>query len=179
MDIHFPMSIRLADGTPGIIRPLEERDAKSLFDMFKSLKSESRKYLYDNVSDFSVVEGWCRNKNYCSVLPLILEVDSKIVADGTLHRRPNGPLRHVGRIRVVVKEDYRDYGFGRALVEILIDCARTAGLKLLSCTLADEETTTIKRLEELGFHAASTIPDYLMDPDGNTHSMITMLRKLD
>ena len=147
MELIFPMQIILKDGTPGFIRPLEERDAKKLFQMFQSLKPESRMFLYDDVTNFSIVEEWAKNKDYRTVLPLILEVEDKIVADGTLHRRTSGPLRHVGRIRVVIRDDFQGHGVGRTITEILISCAQSARLKLLSCTLAEREGDQIKLLE--------------------------------
>ena len=62
-----------------------------------------------------------------------------IVADATLHRRKNGPLRLVGRIKWLIDPEWRGAGLGTLLVNHFIDTARVNGLRHLAWLVRDDE----------------------------------------
>ena len=113
-------------------------------------------------------------------LPIVIEVDGEIVADATLHRRKFGPMRHVGRIRVVVREGWQGKGIGTILTEELVRVAKGEGLRLVSSYHAEfEEGDGIEAMKALGFRRVAIVPEYLMDPEGKTHSMAILVRRLE
>jgi hypothetical protein len=62
-------------------------------------------------------------------------------------------------------------GLGALLVNLLMDAARTRGLRHLTCMLiSDLERDAIDVLKPLGFQE-HRIPGYGADPDGNSHDM--------
>jgi len=174
----FPQRVTLRDGTHGILRLLEKNDTDALFQFFQSLSEDVRRFLWEDVTDRKVIEGWTQNINYNLVLPVLAEVKGKIVADATLHRRPSGPHRHVGRVRVVVHQDFLGKGLGTILTRTFIEIATEAKLKILTCMLAEEEVEAIQTLRGLGFKMAAIIPNYFMDPKGRIYNTIMMMRKL-
>ncbi|MFH1537673.1 MAG: GNAT family N-acetyltransferase [bacterium] len=172
--------MRLDDGSEATVRFLTEDDAGALADMFARLSYDTRKFLYDDVTDRRVVEGWTRDIDPDKALPVVAEVGGRIVADATLHRRQFGPLRHVGRVRVVVLEEWQGRGIAGALVRMLEEIARETGLLVLSCMLVKgEEDGAIRGLEAFGFERAAELPGYIMDPEGNVFDAVLLIKRLE
>ncbi len=174
----FPQRITLRDGTPATLRLLEKQDTDALFQFFQGLSEDVRRFLWEDVTDKKVIEGWTRDINYNLVLPVLAEVRDRIVADATLHRRPRGPHRHVGRVRVVVHQDFLGKGLGTILTRTFIEIGTQVGLKFLTCMLAEEEVEAIQTLRGLGFKMAAILPSYFMDPKGKIYNTLMMMRKL-
>lgn len=175
----FPKEVILRDNAKAVIRPLKFDDAEALYELFKSMSPQSRRFVYDDVTKKTVIEGWCKNLHYDSVLPLIVLVDKKIVADATLHRRSFGPMRHLGRIRIVVKEEYLGKGIATLLCNELMDLAQKFKLKGLTCMLVEkEEGVAIEALEALGFKKSSPLINYVMDPEGKMYNAVIMMKSL-
>lgn len=172
--------VTLRDGSLATLRLLAAKDTGALHRMFLDLAPKSRRFLYDDVTDIEVVRRWTTNIDPSTTLPIVVEVGSEIVADGTLHRKPGGPMRHVGRIRVVVRDGWQGKGIGTILTEELIRIAREEKLRLVSSYHAEfDEGDGIDAMKALGFRRVAIVPEYLMDPDGKTHSMAILVRRLD
>jgi GNAT superfamily N-acetyltransferase len=175
----YPKEAILRDGTVAVLRPLSEDDTAELYKFFSSLSKKARTFLYDDVIDRTVVERWVKNINYSLVLPILALIDNQIVADATLHKRNFGPLRHIGRIRIVVRDDYRGKGIGTILTNELTYIAKESNLKVLSCMLAEKgEKEAIEAMEALGFERVAVIPKYAMDVDGNIENVMMMMKSL-
>ncbi len=175
----YPKEAILRDGTVATLRPLREDDTAELYKFFSSLSKKARTFLYDDVTDRTVVERWTKNINYALVLPILAVIDGQIVADATLHKRNYGPLRHIGRIRIAVREDYRGKGIGTLLTNEITSIAKESNLKVLSCMLAEKgEKDAIEAMAVLGFEKATVIPNYAMDIDGNIENVVLMMKSL-
>ncbi|MEW5947142.1 MAG: GNAT family N-acetyltransferase [bacterium] len=172
--------VKLKTGEEAVVRFLEPDDDNALYDFFQRLSYDTRRFLYDDVTDRRVVDSWVRNIDPDAALPVVVEVGGKIVADATLHRRRLGPLRHVGRVRVVVEDEWQGKSIGKILIEMLEEIARETGLTILSAMLVkDEEKTALNVLEGAGFKTAAEIPGYAMDPEGNVFDTVIMLKKVE
>ncbi|MEO8275500.1 MAG: GNAT family N-acetyltransferase [Thermoanaerobaculia bacterium] len=178
MPHRFPQEAVLRDGRRVILRPFAKRDVGALYEFFQRLPEESRRFAWDRLDDRSVVERWGVDLDYEKVLPLLAIDGSRIVADATLHRREQGPLRLTGRIKWTIDPAFRGVGLGSLLVNHFIDTAKGLGLKHLNCMLiSDLEADAIRVLVELGFRSYE-IAGYGTDPDGNQHDMTLMVLKL-
>ena len=103
----FPKTFTLKNGKTAIIRPLDKTDKKKLLDFFSRLPEKDRMFLKEDVTDKAVIDHWFKNLDYEKVIPLIVECEKEIIADGTLHLDEYGWSRHVGEIRLVVEKKYR------------------------------------------------------------------------
>jgi GNAT superfamily N-acetyltransferase len=178
MPHRFPQQAALRDGRRVLIRPFTEKDVDALYDFFQRLPASYRRFAWDPIDRRSLVETWGRELDYDKVLPLIALDGHDIVADATLHRRPGGPLRLVGRIKWMVDPQWRGAGLGTTLVNHFIDIGRDRGLRHLSCMLiSDLEADAVRTLQNLGFQAYVQ-PGYGTDPDGNQHDMTKLVLKL-
>lgn len=178
MAIRYPQEAVLRDGRRLLVRPFTENDVEALYQFFRRLPSEVRRFAWDRIDSRALVESWGRELDYSKVLPLLALDGTKVVADATLHRREGSPLRLVGRVKWLLDPDYRGAGLGTLLVNNFIATARSGGLRHLTCMLiSDFEADAVRTLKELGFDGYS-IPGYGTDPDGTQHDMIKMVLKL-
>lgn len=174
----YPQQAVLRDGRRVMIRPFTERDTDALYQFFVRLPADTRRFAWDRIDDRGLVEQWGRNLDYSKAFPLLALADGRIVADATLHRRENGPLRLVGRIKWLLDPEYRGAGLGTILISHFVSIARANGLRHLTCMLiSDLEADAIETLRVHGFEAF-TIPGYGADPDGSAHDMTKMVLKL-
>ncbi|MEM7480916.1 MAG: GNAT family N-acetyltransferase [Acidobacteriota bacterium] len=174
----YPQEAALRDGRRVLIRPFTENDTDALYEFFRSLPEETRRFAWDRIDDRSLVEAWGRNLDYGKAFPLLAFDGGRVVADATLHRRAGGPLRLVGRIKWLIDPGYRAEGLGSLLVNHFIDIARANGLRHLTCMLISGlEADAVAVLEGLGFEATQ-FPGYGTDPDGDAHDMTKMVLAL-
>jgi GNAT superfamily N-acetyltransferase len=156
----YPRAAELPDGATVIFRPLVKEDREQLIALFVDIPYEELRNLQDNVSDPAVVRRWCRTLNYDRVLPIVAEMDGKIVADATLHRRTVGPMRRIGRFRAYVRPEYRDRGLGTLLLREIMDLARQLGLTQLAVELYEDQMALRRVFFRYGFHEEGRIPAY-------------------
>ncbi len=178
MPHRFPQEVVLRDGRRVLIRPFAEYDCSQLFDFFRRLPADIRRFAWDNIEDPALIESWGKNIDYSKVLPLLAINGHHVVADASLHCRDRGPLRLVGRIKWLIDPDYRGQGLGTTLVNNFISIARDYGLRYLSCMpIADLEEDAIETLVNLGFEQFQ-IPEYGADPDGHAYDMVKLVLRL-
>ena len=178
MPNRYPQEAALRDGRRVLLRPFAESDVDALYDFFRRLPEETRRFAWDRIDDRSLVESWGRNLDYAKAFPILAFDGIRVVADATLHRRPGGPLRLVGRIKWLLDPAFRGAGLGTTLVTNFIRTARAQGLRHLTCMLiSDLEADAVETLLGLGFEEFS-IPGYGTDPDGQQHDMTKMVLKL-
>jgi GNAT superfamily N-acetyltransferase len=156
----YPRAVELPDGTGITLRPLVPRDEGKLVRLFADIPYEDLRNLHDNVSDPVIVRRWCRQINYHRVLPIVAELDGKIVSDATLHRRAVQPMRGVGRFRAYVRPEYRRRGIGAVLLKEILDLARALGLKQLAVELYQDQRELRKMLLRYGFRDKGLLPVY-------------------
>jgi len=178
MPNRYPQEATLRDGRRVLIRPFTQTDVDALFDFFKRLPVENRRFAWDPIENRALIESWGGNLDYDKAFPLLALDGKNIVADATLHRRERGPLRLVGRIKWLIDPNYRGAGLGTTLVNQFIKIGRNGGLRHLTCFLiSDLEADAVATLEGLGFKK-TVFEGYGTDPDGNQHDMTKLALKL-
>ena len=178
MPTRFPHEAVLRDGRKVLIRPFAQHDARELFEFFKRLPPETRRFAWENIEDPGTIRAWSENLNYEQTLPLLAFDGTKVVAEAVLHRRMRGPLRLVGRVKWLIDAEWRRNGLGTLMISEFIRIARERGLRHLTCMLiTDLESDAIHVLEHLGFKSA-VFESYGTDPDGNQHDMTKLILKL-
>lgn len=178
LEERFPKPARLEDGTRVILRPLLPDDEAALIEFFKSMPAEDLIYLRDDVRDPEVIKHWCRALNYEVTLPLIADLEGKIIGDATLHQEKRGWKSHIGSVRVVIHPQFRARGVGRALMNELIQIALDIGLVKLDAEFMAEQTRQIAIFERLGFVQMATLPQHVQDLKGESHDLIIMVYDL-
>jgi GNAT superfamily N-acetyltransferase len=157
---HLPKRVTLSDGSPVTLRALVPEDADRLVALFADIAYSDLRELRDNVLDPRVVRRWCRYINYDRVLPIVAEVDGRLVADATLHRKATPAAANVGRFRAYVHPTYRHRGLATLLLDEIKAIARTLGLKTLVVECFNDQERLIAHLEALGFKRQAFVPAY-------------------
>ncbi|MCP4725870.1 MAG: GNAT family N-acetyltransferase [bacterium] len=175
----FPKKLKLNDDQIATIRLLDKKDKKELHEFFKRLPDRDRQFLKENVTDEKVVERWFKDFNLKKVIPLVVEVDGKIVADGTLHIDEHGWARHIGEIRMVVEKDFRKQSIGLHLVKELYFIAMKLKLEKLVGMMMESQRTAVKIFTDLGFKKEATLKNHVKDLKGKTHNLILMTHSVE
>ena len=172
LEERYPKQAKLQDATRVIIRPLISNDEAALVEFFKSIPPEDYLYLRDNVKDPKVIHHWIANLNYEMILPLIAEINGKIVGDCTLHQMRGGWKSHIGTVRVVIHPEHRGKGLATLLVGEMVQVAIDSGLEKLEGEFIAEQINPIAIFEKLGFVKLATLPQHVKDVNGEKHDLL-------
>ena len=110
----FPQEITLKDNFTCVVRPLEPADEQALHEFFLAVPDRERMFIKHRVNDPAVIHDWCQNIDLGRNLPLLAFSGSQIIGSGTLHQQLGGWKRHIGRVSVLVHQQYRGRGLARA-----------------------------------------------------------------
>jgi GNAT superfamily N-acetyltransferase len=155
---HLPRKVMLKDGSQATLRLLVPDDADRLVVLFSDIAYSDLRELRDNVLDERVVRRWCRHINYDRVLPVVADVNGRLVADATLHRKMTTGT--VGRFRAYVHPTHRRLGLATELLTEVMAIARNASLKTLVVEVFNDQERLIDTLEARGFKRQAFIPAY-------------------
>jgi GNAT superfamily N-acetyltransferase len=178
LEERFPKQTKLEDGKRVIVRPLIAQDEPALIEFFNSMPNDDLLYLRDDVKDPAVIKKWCQTLDYEVTLPLIADVEGKIIADATLHQEKRGWKSHIGTVRVVIHPQHRGKGVGRLLVGELIQIALDIGLVKLDAEFMAEQMRAIAIFEKMGFVNMAVLPQHVQDLKGGSHDLIIMVYDL-
>ena len=171
----YPKTIMLRDGAKVDLRPLAVGDELPLLEFFKGISAEDRFFLKENVTAPEMIHDWTTKIDFDRIIPIVGEVEGRIIADATLHRGRSTARRHVGEIRIVVDPAYRKAGLGRRLIRELLDIA--ADLNLLKVTfelVADRENPALNAASSVGFEEVAVLKDRIQDFWGNFHDLVLL-----
>lgn len=175
----YPKEGILKDGTRYTIRLLRRRDSQILYDFFRSIPREERLFLPEDVSDKSVIDGWCRFMDIDREVPIVAEVEGRLVGYATLFQAQQRWLRHVGKVTVITHPDYRRRGLALiALNEITNLALHTGHLELLCVECMESQKGNIWMFENAGFIQRGVLIKQARDLDGEDHDLIILARKL-
>jgi len=174
----FPRRIALKDGRVATIRLMVKKDKDKLLRFFRGIPEEERMFLRDDVTKPETIEAWARDLDYSTILPIVAEIEGRIVADATLHRRPYGWMQHVAEVRIVVDPAFRGKGLGHALLAEILDIAGTWGMEILVTELTPEQKPAIKLVKSVGFKREATLRRHVKDLSGTPRDLLVLTRRL-
>jgi RimJ/RimL family protein N-acetyltransferase len=167
----FPRTWILDEGTRVVVRPMVKQDRDKLALFFKRIPEEELYFLKDDVTDPRTIDRWAEMLNYGRVLPLVVEVSGRIIADASLHRRREGWRRHLGGLRVVVDPDFRQKGLAAHLIEALTNIARKEGLDRLYAEIPADDRAAIEVFKARGFTQVALFERNILDRAGKYHDL--------
>jgi RimJ/RimL family protein N-acetyltransferase len=170
----YPKALKLKDGTTVRMRLMSPDDLPKLLEFFRSLPEEDRLFLKDDVTNPEVIERWIRELDYDRVLPVLAEVEGKIVGDATLHLQKHGWMRHLGEVRLVVAREFQRKGLGTILAREIFHHAVLKGLQKLLALMMESQIGALKAFRRLGFRREAVLKDHVIDLKGNRHDLIFM-----
>ena len=121
-----------------------------------------------------MLAAWIHEIERGDIVSLLAMKGGTVVGCGALVRDRHSWSQHVGEIRMVVSEDVRGKGVGRALSQETFALALGAGLEKLSVQMTVDQRGAITLFESLGFKAEALLRDHVRDVDGKTHDIVVL-----
>jgi len=106
-----------------------------------------------------------------SAIVIVAEHDGLIVSCAEVNRK-RGTMRHVGKIGISVLGDYRDIGIGTETLKLLIEEAKTTGLKVLMLEMYAHNERACHVYTKVGFKHTGVIPRGIYKREKYTDNII-------
>lgn len=170
----FPKTWILDDGAEVTVRPMVREDRARVAEFFRRIPEGDLRFLKDDVTNPRIIDQWVENLNYDRVLPLVAELDGRIIADASLHRRREGWRRHLGGLRVVVDPAFRQKGLASRLIDELTDIATSEGLDRLYAEIPADDAAALEVFRGRGFERVALFERNIIDPAGQYHDLVVL-----
>jgi RimJ/RimL family protein N-acetyltransferase len=169
----YPRSVKLDAGDIEF-RLMARADEAAVLDFARALPTHDLLFLPRNISQPKVLSAWIGEIERGAITSLLAIKDGKVVGCGTLVRDSHSWSPHVGEIRMVVSQDVRGHGVGRALSQETFALALGAGLEKLTVQMTVDQQAAIALFEGLGFRAEALLRDHVRDVHGKTHDIVVL-----
>jgi RimJ/RimL family protein N-acetyltransferase len=155
-------------------RLMSRADEASVLDFAQALPTHDLLFLPRNISQPKVLSAWINEIERGAITSLLAVKNGTVVGCGTLVRDSHSWSPHVGEIRMVVSQEVRGQGVGRALSQETFALALGAGLEKLSVQMTVDQQAAIALFESLGFKAEALLRDHVRDVEGRTHDIVVL-----
>ncbi len=155
-------------------RLMGRADEAAVLSFAQRLPTHDLLFLPRNISQPKVLSAWIKEIERGDIVSLLAIKDGAVVGCGTLVRDPYSWSPHVGEIRMVVSQDVRGQGVGRALSQETFALALCAGLEKLSVQMTVDQQAAIALFESLGFKAEALLRDHVRDVSGRKHDIVVL-----
>ena len=171
----YPKTLKLKDGAPVVIRPLEHGDFDQLLGFFGALPEEDRLFLRHDVRDPEVIRKWTDELNMDRVVPLVALDHDEIVGNGSLHIVPHEWMRHVGHIRLVTARSHRNKGLGGLITRELVALASDLQLEKLQAHVIEDNVGAVKMFKAVGFEVVAVLKGMVKDRTWRNRDLAIMV----
>lgn len=171
--------IQLEDGRQILCRFLNQGDREGFAGLIREVASEELLFLKQDLLNQTILNNWFDQLHYHNVLPLAA-VDlnrHRLAAVAILHRGEHA-FHHIGNIRLLVSQPYRQTALGSLMLEDLIDLAWQEDLHWLSTEVLWEQPQVISAFEAKGFEIKARLPDYIRHQNGATKDVVLLMRPI-
>ena len=175
----YPKEVTLKSGEEVILRPMVKEDEQRLLDFFLRLPEKDRLFLKNDVTDPDVIKSWAQNINYEHVIPILAELDDRIIGDATLHVRTTDQPLNIGEVRIVIDKDFRRRGLGTRLAKEIYYLALSRKMNRLVAEVVEDQYAVIKTFEVLGFRKEKVLENQAKDLHGRKHNLVVMTENVD
>jgi L-amino acid N-acyltransferase YncA len=170
-DGQFSERVTLRGGTQILIRSMRKEDGPALHGLFKSLPTEDRLYLRDDVAADDFMERYLERIAGGEMVPLVAVSEDQIVGNASLYRHRHGWDTHVGQIRMAVARSFQRKGLGTELARALVKLAMRQGVDKMVAEVADNQAGAKKAFGKLGFMQEAVLKDQVKDALGRKHDL--------
>ncbi len=153
---------------------MSRTDEVAVLEFAQKLPTHDLLFLPRNISQPKVLSAWINEIERGDITSLLAMQAGKVVGCGTLVRDPHSWSPHVGEIRMVVSQDVRGQGVGRALSQQTFALALGAGLEKLSVQMTVDQQAAIALFESLGFKAEALLREHVRDVEGKKHDIVVL-----
>ena len=110
---------------------------------------------------------------------LVAEVEGKIVGFARLEGNKLSRFRHKSELGICILKKYWGYSIGKVLIENILICADSIGIKKISLTVVQTNIKAIQLYKRYGFLEEGLLINDRIHKDGNYCNTVIMGRLLD
>jgi N-acetylglutamate synthase-like GNAT family acetyltransferase len=155
-------------------RLMSGADEAAVLSFAQKLPTHDLLFLPRNISQPKVLSAWIKEIERGAIVSLVAIMDGHVVGCSALVCDSLSWSPHVGEIRMVVSQDVRGKGVGRALSQETFALALGAGLEKLSVQMTVDQQAAIVLFESLGFKAEALLRDHVRDVAGKKHDIVVL-----
>ena len=133
-------------------------DIEAFLAFTQSLGDHDLLFLRTDITDAGVVADWLDNIEAGRIVTIVAERDGAIFGYGSLHLSNAPWSQHVGELRVLISDEMRGKGLGRALTDAIFAQALDRGIEKMVAQMTIDQKGAIATFEELGFKAEALLP---------------------
>ncbi len=113
------------------------------------------------------------------MIPILAELDDRIIGDATLHVRTTDQPLNIGEVRIVIDKDFRRRGLGTRLAKEIYYLALSRKMNRLVAEVVEDQYAVIKTFEVLGFRKKKVLENQAKDLHGRKHNLVVMTENVD
>ncbi len=170
--LKLPRQLTLSDGSDLTLRLLRRVDIEAFLAFTQSLSDHDLLFLRTDITDAGVVADWLDNIEAGRIVTIVAERAGRIFGYGSLHLSNTPWSQHVGELRVLISDEMRGKGLGRALTDAIFAQALDRGIEKMVAQMTIDQKGAIATFEELGFKAEALLRDHVKDRTGEKHDLL-------
>lgn len=170
--LKLPRQIRLSDGTDITLRLLDRSQVEAFLNFTQSLSDHDLLFLRTDITDPGVIADWLDNVESGRIDTIVATREGRIFGYGSLHLSNAPWSQHVGELRVLISDEMRGKGLGRALTEAIFAQALDAGIEKMVAQMTLDQKGAIATFEQLGFKPEALLRDHVKDRRGEKHDLL-------
>jgi L-amino acid N-acyltransferase YncA len=175
----YPKEVLLKDGMEVILRPLEDGDGDRVVRFFQQLPIHNRWYLKEDPTDAAIIAKWIRNQKIQKTFCVLALHEDEVIGHASLLMRTQGGRKHIGRLRLMVAQAFREKQLGTWLIFDIIRRAMEFGLeKIRTDFIIGLEDMAIKAVMKMDFVKEGLLKDYIKDDQNNYYDYQIMVKQL-
>ena len=159
-DLQWQRHFVLGDGWRIFVRPIRPDDDLLIRDLLAHVSKEDlRLRFFDSIKEFShEFIASLTQLDYARAMAFVAidEVSHETLGVVRLH---TDPTREAGEYAVLLRSDLKGRGLGWALMQLIIEYAKFAGLSRIYGEILEENSVMLKMCRELGFTVTTDTED--------------------
>jgi len=155
-------------------------DREAVLRFSRSLPESEIVFLRMDISRPEIVDMWVQNIEKGFTTTVLAYDGDDIVGYGSLHYNKMLWTRHLGEIRILVKEEMREPGeLEYRLAGEIFGLGKELGLHRITAQIPATLPRVRAMYERLGFQPEALLSDWLMSSDGSTHDLLVLSVRLE
>jgi RimJ/RimL family protein N-acetyltransferase len=150
----------LANGWPIFVRPIKPDDESLIHDLLVHVtKEDLRLRFFESIREFSHrFVARLTQIDYAREIAFVAidEASDEILGVVRLYF---GAIRETGEYAILLRSTLKGRGLGWALMQLIIEYARSEGLKRITGQILQENSVMLKMCRELGFEVRTDVED--------------------
>lgn len=170
--LQLPRQVRLSDGSDITLRLLDRLQVAEFLEFTQALSEHDLLFLRRDITDPGAVADWLDNVDAGRIVTIVAEREGHIFGYGSLHLSNVPWSQHVGELRVLISDEMRGKGLGRALTEAIFAQAIDSGVEKMVAQMTLDQKGAIATFEQLGFKPEALLRDHVRDRRGEKHDLL-------